>query len=189
MTFGIPVNVFPVSTSDGNLKLGNHLKWIERRRQKEIYLSTHDSLPVGSVDIPSRSDVLLGRGKPFNVHPGNRRLHEIVESHYDEYDLAQRSVKTRIAKSVVETIKGYSGRFLKQDEECGMWVEVSDSEARQKVNHGFRRKREFDKNSITTTRTPSYSASVEGGNHNDDDDDDNDEGGGGGGKRLRAISD
>ena len=175
MTFGIPVKELPVSTGEGGLKLGNHLKWIERRRKKEAYLRTKHSLPVGSVDIPSRSDVLLGRGRPFNVHPGNKRLHELVASHYEEYDLASsRSEKTKIAKSIVAMIQGYSGRFLKQDDECGVWVEVSDDEARQKVNHGFRRKREFDKNS----RTPSFSASLDGNNDGD-----------GKGKRLRVLPD
>eukprot|EP00980_Cylindrotheca_fusiformis_P028456 scaffold22599_cov139-Cylindrotheca_fusiformis.AAC.47 len=40
----------------------------------------------------------------------------------------------------------YGGRFLKQDEESAMWVEVSDLEARNKVAHGFRRRRESEIN-------------------------------------------
>ena len=142
MSFGIPMNVFPVSLT-GKLKTASHLKWIERRKQKELYMKQH-SLPIGAVDIPSRNDVILGRGRPFNIHPGNRLLHEIVESHFEEYDSAERNEKTRLAKSIVATINRDSGRFLKQHEESGMWVEVSETEARQKVNHSFRRKREFD---------------------------------------------
>lgn len=142
MSFGIPMNVFPMSLN-GKLKTASHLKWIERRKQKELYMKQH-SLPIGAVDIPSRNDVLLGRGRPFNIHPGNRLLHEIVESHFEEYDCAERTEKTRLAKAIVATINRDSGRFLKQHEESGMWVEVSETEARQKVNHSFRRKREFD---------------------------------------------
>lgn len=142
MSFGIPMTVFPVSLN-GKLKTASHFKWIERRKQKELYMKQH-SLPIGAVDIPSTNDVMLGRGRPFNIHPGNRFLHEIVESQFEEYDCAERSKKTRLAKSIVATISKDSGRFLKQHDESGMWVEVSETEARQKVNHSFRRKREFD---------------------------------------------
>ena len=84
MSFGMPISDCPMSET-GELKRGNHLKWIERRRKKEFYLTS--GVAVGhAVDIPAKCDVLLGRGKPFNQHWGNKRFLEIVADRYEEYD-------------------------------------------------------------------------------------------------------
>ena len=61
MTFGIPLEVLPITT-DGELKVGNHMKWISRRRIKEA-VSENEHFP--GIDLPARYDVLLGRGKPY----------------------------------------------------------------------------------------------------------------------------
>eukprot|EP00980_Cylindrotheca_fusiformis_P030810 scaffold25454_cov127-Cylindrotheca_fusiformis.AAC.1 len=143
-TFGINVADFPVDLN-GILKLTNHTKWLERRQIKEHCLKM-DIVKDGAVDIPCRSDVLLGRGRPFNSHPGNKRLHEIIADFYAKYNQLFRSQKTKLAADIVQMVHEYGGRFLKQDEETAMWVEVSDLEARNKVAHGFRRKREFETN-------------------------------------------
>ncbi|CAJ1969414.1 unnamed protein product [Cylindrotheca closterium] len=141
MSFGIPINDFPF-LERGDVKKTNHLKWIERRKRKEEYLKTH-TLPKNAVDIPSRVDVILGRGTPFNSHPGNKRLHEIVADHYDEYDRETRVGKTKIAERIVATVHAYGGKFMKLEDECGMWIEVTSLDSRNKVAHSFRRKREF----------------------------------------------
>ncbi|CAJ1959887.1 unnamed protein product [Cylindrotheca closterium] len=143
ISFGIPIKSFPISI-DGGLMLSNHNKWIQKRGLKEKYRA-NKSLPLGkSIDLPSTTDVLLGRGRPFNFHPGNRLLHEIVETYYDQYNSAPREEKTKISEDVVAIVHRYDGHFLKQDADAGVWVEVSNLEARNKVNHSFRRKREFD---------------------------------------------
>ncbi|CAJ1969424.1 unnamed protein product [Cylindrotheca closterium] len=141
MSFGIPINDFPF-LERGDVKKTNHLKWIERRKRKEEYLKTH-TLPKNAVDIPSRVDVILGRGTPFNSHPGNKRLHEIVADHYDEYDRETRVGKTKLAEGIVATVHAYGGKFMKLEDECGMWIEVTSLDSRNKVAHSFRRKREF----------------------------------------------
>eukprot|EP00980_Cylindrotheca_fusiformis_P019708 scaffold6883_cov113-Cylindrotheca_fusiformis.AAC.1 len=143
-TFGINIADFPVDMN-GMLKLANHTKWLERRQIKENCLNLN-IVKDGAVDLPSRFDVLLGRGKPFNSHPGNKRLHEIIGNFFIEYNQLFRSQKTKLAADIVQMVHEYGGRFLKQDEESAMWVEVSDLEARNKVAHGFRRKRESEIN-------------------------------------------
>ena len=140
MSFGIPTSDFPFLEKK-EVKKTNHLKWIERRQRKEEYLKT-SPLPKNAVDIPSRVDVILGRGTPFNCHPGNKRLHEMVAEHYDEYDREMRVGKTKLAEKIVAMVHSYGGKFLKLEDDCGMWVEVSTLDARNKVAHGFRRKRE-----------------------------------------------
>ncbi|CAJ1969412.1 unnamed protein product [Cylindrotheca closterium] len=141
MSFGIPINDFPFLERN-EVKKTNHLKWIERRKRKEAYLRSR-ALPKNAVDIPFRVDVILGRGTPFNSHPGNKRLHEIVADHYDEYDRETRAGKTKVAEGIVAMVHEYGGKFMKLDDECGMWIEVSPVDARNKVAHSFRRKREF----------------------------------------------
>jgi hypothetical protein len=142
MTFGIPVKEFPV-TIQGQLKTGKHKGWVERRKQKETYLKAND-VQAGAVDLPIKYDVLLGRGMPCQEHAGNKHLHELVAMCYEEYDNAKRDRKTEIAEELVALVNKSSGRFLKRDEASGMWVEVPLREAREKVCHGFRRKREWD---------------------------------------------
>ncbi|KAL3938751.1 MAG: hypothetical protein SGBAC_006401 [Bacillariaceae sp.] len=142
MTFGIPVKHFPIST-DGQLKSGKHKGWLQRRKQKENFMKT-SSIQKGAVDVPFKFDVILGKGMPVQEHQGNKNLHELIALKYTEYDSAQRKRKTEIAEEVVQQIKKTSGRFLKRDDDSGMWVDVPSREAQDKVCHGFRRKREWD---------------------------------------------
>ena len=87
--------------------------------------------------------MLLGRGTPFNVHSGNKKLHEILNNHYEEYDRCNSSKdKTMIAEKIVKMVQKKSGRFLKKNDLTSTWEEISDVEARAKVSHGFRRIRE-----------------------------------------------
>ena len=142
MSYGIPTDLFPI-TLDGELTLTEHEKWVQKRRLKEAYLRK-TLKPMRTIDLPSRSDVLLGRGRPFNLHPGNRLLHEIVEAYFDKYNNARKDVKTKLAEEIMGIVHKYNGHFLKHHPEAGVWMEVSRLEARNKVNHSFRRKREFD---------------------------------------------
>jgi len=139
MSFGLPVRSFPVTTR-GEWKKGGFFKWIARRKLRdqdpEKYRNT--------VEVPSLCDVLLGRGKPFQGHPGNRRLHDILAAHYDEYNNGGRKEKTELAEKIVKLVKATPAKFLRRDED-EMWVTASDEAAREKVSHGFRRKRELEK--------------------------------------------
>eukprot|EP00980_Cylindrotheca_fusiformis_P029144 scaffold22737_cov120-Cylindrotheca_fusiformis.AAC.7 len=139
MSFGIPIQEFPF-TENGGIELANHVKWLEKRRKKEAYLSRNPPIE-GAVDLPSNHDVLWGRGKQIFRHLGNRLLHELVEAYDNQYNQRSKDGKTKVADQIVAVIHGYSGRFMKFDDECGMWVEVSNSEAREKVTHRFRRNR------------------------------------------------
>ena len=85
--------------------------------------------------------VLFGRGRPYQNHPGNRRLHSLVELHRDQYLQSKRFDKNVIAKKIVQIIKQSSGRFLRRaGEEQDYWVVVSDSDAREKVSTILRSK-------------------------------------------------
>jgi hypothetical protein len=51
MSFGIPVNVLPV-TDDGERKTANHSKWLSRRKAKEEALATSGSFQ--GIDLPGK---------------------------------------------------------------------------------------------------------------------------------------
>eukprot|EP00980_Cylindrotheca_fusiformis_P018412 scaffold6052_cov118-Cylindrotheca_fusiformis.AAC.25 len=140
MSFGIPVEEFPF-TANGDVQLANHIEWMGRRRKKEEYLRKHPPIE-GAVDLPSNYDVLWGKGKQIYRHPGNRLLRELVENYDDEYNRLWKDGKSRLADQIVSVVHGFSGRFMKLDRKSGVWVEVSDLVAREKVTHRFRRNRE-----------------------------------------------
>eukprot|EP00980_Cylindrotheca_fusiformis_P029145 scaffold22737_cov120-Cylindrotheca_fusiformis.AAC.8 len=151
MSFGIPVQEFPF-TEDGGIELANHVRWLEKHRKKEAYLIKKPPIE-GAVDLPSNHDVLLGRGKQIIRHLGNRLLHELVEAYDNQYNRLSKDGKTKLADQIVSIVHGYSGRFMKFDNECGMWVEVSNLEARDKVTHRFRRNRAVGSQPIVATKS------------------------------------
>jgi hypothetical protein len=150
MTFGIPVDDYPIS-SDMVLNRKNHLEWVQARRSLEESLSLSASsttdnnvmcgVPAVMVLVPKSTDILFGKGRSIREHPGNKRFGLIVESFFDRYDvLVCRSEKTSFAQEVVLKIKSTGGRFLKQ--EGGVyWQEVDDALARKKVSHTLRSRR------------------------------------------------
>ncbi|CAJ1968353.1 unnamed protein product [Cylindrotheca closterium] len=85
---------------------------------------------------PAPSDVILGRGRKANNHPGNIRLRTMVDDLIGVYKNTSKREKTEIAQRVVVSIQT-NGRFLKENEMIG-WVEVPDKVARIKVSHAFR---------------------------------------------------
>eukprot|EP00934_Nitzschia_sp_Nitz4_P002781 Nitzschia sp. Nitz4//scaffold32_size149145//49056//50746//NITZ4_002873-RA/size149145-processed-gene-0.91-mRNA-1//1//CDS//3329548051//2771//frame0 len=133
LTFGIPPHLIPLS-EDGKIKLKNHMEFLQGRKVREQYAK------VGKTDLvslPLRSDILLGRGKPIQQAPGNLRLAAIVDSYVLEYHkLVNKQDKTALASDIVRMVKSVSARFLTK--ESGVWMEVTDDIAREKVSGLFR---------------------------------------------------
>jgi hypothetical protein len=95
------------------------------------------------INRPGLFDVICGRGRPYQEHRGNIRLHEIVALHRSSYFNSKRSDKKGVAKMIVNAIKNdetQPGRFLKRidDENDMVWEDVSDEVAREKVSHVLR---------------------------------------------------
>mmetsp|Transcript_3737 Transcript_3737/g.3519 ORF Transcript_3737/g.3519 Transcript_3737/m.3519 type:complete len:237 (-) Transcript_3737:28-738(-) len=84
-------------------------------------------------------DVLFGRGGARNHHAGNRRYRQLVSDNKQQYrQSACKDEKTKIAKSIVDAVNKYDGRFLMQDALTGDWIEVEKRKARQKVSQALR---------------------------------------------------
>ena len=145
-TFGIPEQVLPplelrettktaASYIGDNTGVREEDGYEETRRNETAVESSNENL------IPSRNDVLLGRGKGSHMHEGNVWFRRLVKERQKLYDTASTPEKTRIADEIVRMVKeSRGGLFLKKKGTA--WVEVSDSVARLKVSHAFRALRE-----------------------------------------------
>ena len=89
------------------------------------------------VILPTRNDILFGRGKPIQEHPGNIRLLVMLESILDRYESLKRKEKSKLPQEVILKVKSMGGRFLRRQDD-GTWEEVDDDTAREKVSHTFR---------------------------------------------------
>jgi len=153
LTFGISSRQLPIKESDG-VNTDQMIVWVKQRQTIESSRdqqkpkskkarrpkrSSPDSCSSEFAVMPGEFDVLLGRGKSSQNHPGNIRFRQLVESKRDEYERAKVLEKTLIAERVVQTIRDLPGRFLRQDGD--LWEEVDYETARDKVAHVFRDKR------------------------------------------------
>lgn len=87
---------------------------------------------LGSDFVPSNYTVLCGRGKDCFNFVGNRRFRIIVDMNLERYALAPtKSEKTQIVTDIVELVRMAGGCFAKKED--GVWLEVGDAVAREKV--------------------------------------------------------
>ena len=146
LSFGLPTDMFPIA-DDGSLKIGNHKKFLTRRRKLESLLNS-PTAPSSSIckdasrvqriiDLPRRNDVLLGRGRPFFTHSGNLFLQDLIDQRQDEYDQKKQGEKLKIRKEIASMVQAFGGRFLRQTSD-GWWVEVDEDTVLGKIGHAFR---------------------------------------------------
>ena len=140
MTYGISHNLFPVS-AEGEIKRKNHLDLLQMRGIIEDYAKS--GTEISMIEFPRNTDVLLGKGKPIQEHLGNMRLHLLVDQQLPRYDSCSKKEKTELATEIIQMVKASAGRVLTQ--ESGVWTEVSDDIARQKVSNLFRNRRKMAK--------------------------------------------
>lgn len=83
-------------------------------------------------------DVLLGRGKRNQQHPGNVQFLDKIKEYSDLYQRQERGEKHRIVEQVLDWVFSRRGRFLKLN--CGgYWVKARNAVIKDKVAQAFRR--------------------------------------------------
>jgi hypothetical protein len=90
---------------------------------------------------PGFNDVLIGRGKRFYKHSGNKIFRILVASRLGEYSVATSKMeKSKILVSAVSEIQKKSphGGFIKKDPETGLWFQIGEFLAREKTSQAFR---------------------------------------------------
>ena len=158
MTFGIPAKYLPIENGGKEAKEW-HREWLESRQKmesggclKSFKGDTQDestaASSTASILLPTQFDVLFGRGRRCQTHPGNVRLHVVLDELFEEYDMAFKSEKVKVSEKVLKRIKENGGRFLENVD--GSWGVVDDHAARKKISHDFRSLRAYKQRGLRT---------------------------------------
>jgi hypothetical protein len=90
---------------------------------------------------PSKHSVIVGRGKEAKQNMGNKRLRELASKFLPQYSNAtDKRSKSRILSSIVQMVHNTSpegGAFVKHSK-SGLWYQVNDAVAREKVGYILR---------------------------------------------------
>ena len=164
--FGISQYIVPLDLN-GDFTKTRHLEYLEERKQLErknrTPLTVHPTIPATvtsanftdddcgdnhnsndnrdqTIISPKPDDVLLGKGKQFQSHPGNLYLTELVEKHRVGYTNSQTQIeKTCIIQLIVKLVQERNGRFLQRDNKKQIWVELPTQAAWTRVGRRFRK--------------------------------------------------
>eukprot|EP00527_Entomoneis_sp_CCMP2396_P003159 CAMPEP_0198141322 /NCGR_PEP_ID=MMETSP1443-20131203/4355_1 /TAXON_ID=186043 /ORGANISM="Entomoneis sp., Strain CCMP2396" /LENGTH=219 /DNA_ID=CAMNT_0043804043 /DNA_START=37 /DNA_END=696 /DNA_ORIENTATION=+ len=88
---------------------------------------------------PQEFDVLCSKDKTHSAHRGNKIFRERIEFMKETYrQTKNKQGKMEITKDIVRYLKEtHASRFLKRNG-AGVWAEISDQAARDKVSHALR---------------------------------------------------
>jgi len=87
---------------------------------------------------PGPKDVCSGRGKRNWNHAGNIAFRNLIQSNVEEYMTApNKNEKTAIVCTIVDHMRREGCRFLQQNKQ-GLWFDIGDAKARDKVGHSLR---------------------------------------------------
>ena len=101
-------------------------------RDKKVVPEDDDKVITGL--LPSSRDILLGRGKRYELHEGNVRLQGIVEGLMPNFICARRGGKKLVVEQVLDQVSEEECRFLKQSRRgTENWEEVEHEVAFEKV--------------------------------------------------------
>jgi hypothetical protein len=92
-----------------------------------------------------KTDILFGRGKGFQNHPGNQRMREVIEKYKVQYHSLKRSEKQELIEAVYKELTEEGARFLKKLDNEDAWVKVDRPVALQKVSHTLRCRKNVEK--------------------------------------------
>jgi len=93
------------------------------------------------VEFPTECDILCGQSRVCASHTGNKRFQAVLDTYAARYDnTTSKQEKMMMTKEIVACIHNSSGRFLKYKNEDGIWEEISNVAARDKVSHALRTK-------------------------------------------------
>lgn len=88
---------------------------------------------------PGPTDVLLGRGKPYQEYLGNRIMNEYIVEELARNREAENPIESMvIVDRVLKTLKSRNVRFLKRLSESDGWFVASEAAARDKVYFALR---------------------------------------------------
>ena len=87
---------------------------------------------------PSHGDIVLGRGSAQAWRPGNARFHELLDSVTPRYQGAKTKKAKRIIIHEIYSLLKATGRFLERSETRDGYIEIDESEAKEKIGYAIR---------------------------------------------------
>lgn len=105
-----------------------------------VYKRNREGASSFGIQVPHNHDVLAGRGKCINHHPGNKYFISLIKPLKTEYVATPKQEKSVFARLVIQKIKNLNppGRFLKQSPETGLWYNIGDKRAILKTRQALR---------------------------------------------------
>lgn len=97
------------------------------------------------VDNVRQHDIIFGRGKGYQNHPGNQRMREIIDKYKIQYHSMRKLEKRRLVERVYKEITEDGAKFLKNVDGENAWVVVDAQVAMQKVSHTLRCRKRAEK--------------------------------------------
>jgi len=90
--------------------------------------------------VPSKNEIIVGRGKRVVHHEGNRKLREIVQGVVDEYSKAKnRAAKTHIINRVYRAVLADTAiGFVKRDAKTKKYFKMENAAAKTTIAQYFR---------------------------------------------------
>lgn len=120
----------------------------------------------GLITTPGSNDVLNGRGGRINSHKGNIQFRQLVHKFKHTYLQSKKLDKVKIANQIVLEVRSLnpSGRFLREDNVSGKWVEIGDDKARKKAGQAMREKSDETRKEMKKSSTGPSTAQAKGDN-------------------------
>ena len=88
---------------------------------------------------PTDLDVLIGRQPATSNYKGNQTFRTTITSQIDKYEaMFTRAAKSEFVLTMLTNVHERGGRFLQKDAASGLWYEVPNHAAREKVGHTIR---------------------------------------------------
>lgn len=82
MSYGISPDLLPL-TQTGNIKLKNHLQWIQTRKLLDKKIDSRDD---SVVECPRLNDVIFNKaGNSWRLHPGDVYFRGLIETKHEEH--------------------------------------------------------------------------------------------------------
>lgn len=115
---------------------------MKRLRHSPTPTSYETKVPPSTVGLSEfePNDVLSGRGGGTNQHEGNCFFRSLINKNRERYLRAKKNDKPFISLSIVNIVRQRNGRFLKKNEDSGLWYEIGDAQAREKTSQALRQR-------------------------------------------------
>ncbi|KAL3944454.1 MAG: hypothetical protein SGBAC_001482 [Bacillariaceae sp.] len=130
---------------DKSLSSNGTIEQPTETEQRYAALRNHQIRFVDAIDLNAervhklrKKDIVFGRGRGFQNHPGNERMRVIIEKHKTHYHSLNRDGKRKLVEKVHAEITESGARFLKKLDDVNAWVIVELPIALQKVSHTMR---------------------------------------------------